>query len=71
MVNVRPAEHLGSIVVIVVAWELCWYRYEVDLSEAGAQAAAVAQGTEVAELAREEREPNAVADEAGALALAA
>ncbi len=32
-VSVRSAEHLESVVVIVVAWELCWYRYEVDLSE--------------------------------------
>ncbi len=32
-VTVRSAEHLESIVRIVVAWELCWYRYEVDLGE--------------------------------------
>ena len=32
-VCVRPAEHLDEAVRIVVAWELCWYRYEVDLTE--------------------------------------
>ena len=33
VVSVRSAEHLESVVRIVVAWELCWYRYEVDLGE--------------------------------------
>ena len=32
-VTVRSAEQLESVVSIVVAWELCWYRYEVDLSD--------------------------------------
>ncbi|HEX5853568.1 MAG TPA: hypothetical protein VFY36_10800 [Solirubrobacteraceae bacterium] len=68
-INVRSAEHLDSVVRIVVAWELCWYRYEVDLSEAGAETRIVAQGTELDELAREERVANAVADEAGLLSL--
>jgi hypothetical protein len=70
-VNVRSAEHLESVVRIVVAWELCWYRYEVDLSEEPAEAQVVAQGTELSELAVEEREGNALAGDAGALALAA
>src|SRR5450756_400499 len=31
-VKVRPAENaVGDVVAILVAWELCWYRYEVDL----------------------------------------
>ena len=46
-VNIRSAEHLDSVVSIVVAWELCWYRYEVDLSEPVAVAQAIAQGTEL------------------------
>jgi hypothetical protein len=70
-VNVRSAEHLASVVVIVVAWELCWYRYEVDLSEAEVDVRVLAQGTELSELAREERIVNAVAGESGALALTA
>jgi hypothetical protein len=69
MVTVRSAEHLSSVVSIVVAWELCWYRYEVDLSEPVVEAQVIAQGTELAELAREDRIANAVAGESGALAL--
>ncbi|HUB74781.1 MAG TPA: hypothetical protein VL979_12200 [Solirubrobacteraceae bacterium] len=70
-VSVRSAEHLASVVVIVVAWELCWYRYEVDLSEGGSEAQLSAQGTELAQLAREDRLANALAVESGQLALAA
>jgi hypothetical protein len=69
MVTVRSAEHLSSVVSIVVAWELCWYRYEVDLSEPVVEAQVIAQGTELAELAREDRLANALAGEAGTLAL--
>jgi hypothetical protein len=68
-VNVRSAEHLASVVRIVVAWELCWYRYEVDLSEPGAEAQAIAQGTELSELAHEDRAANAHASESGTLSL--
>jgi hypothetical protein len=68
-VSVRSAEHLSSVVSIVVAWELCWYRYEVDLSEPVAQAQMIAQGSELAELAREDRLANAAAAESGKLAL--
>ena len=32
-VNIRSAEHVDGAVAIVVAWELCWYRYEVDLGD--------------------------------------
>ncbi len=70
VVNVTSAEHLASVVRIVVAWELCWYRYEVDLSEDIPVAVVLAQGTELAELSREERTGNALAHESGALSLA-
>jgi hypothetical protein len=70
VVNVRSAEHLASVVRIVVAWELSWYRYEVDLSEEPVQARVLAQGTELSELAREERVANAIVADAGALSLA-
>jgi hypothetical protein len=70
LVNVRSAEHLSSVVSIVVAWELCWYRYEVDLSEPVVEAQVIAQGTELAELARDDRRPNATASESGKLELA-
>jgi hypothetical protein len=70
VISVRSAEHLESVVRIVVAWELCWYRYEVDLGEEPALAQAAGQGTEISELQREEREGNAVASPLGAIALA-
>jgi hypothetical protein len=70
LVNVRSAEHLASVVRIVVAWELCWYRYEVDLSEPEAVAEVIAQGSELGELPREDRVPNANATDGGSLVLA-
>jgi hypothetical protein len=70
LVTVREAEHLASIVDIVVAWELCWYRYAVDLGEERPLTVATGQGNELHELRHEEREGNASADESGALTLA-
>jgi len=70
LVTVRSAEHLDSVVSIVVAWELCWYRYEVDLSEPVVEALVISQGTELSELAREDRVGNAAAAESGMLQLA-
>jgi hypothetical protein len=70
MVTVRSAEHLESVVWIVVAWELCWYRYEVDISEPVVEALVIAQGTELSELPREDRVGNAGAAESGVLLLA-
>jgi len=69
-VTVREGEAVASSVVIVLAWELCWYTYEVDLDDLqGLQARAIAQGTELTELGPEDRLGNALADERGALAL--
>ncbi len=68
-VSVRYSEHARSVVMIVIAWELCWYRYEVDLDEVPAVAHAVGQGTELGELMREESVANALADESGTLRL--
>lgn len=67
-VAVRPLADSGSVVTIVVAWELCWYRYDVDLGDEAAGALVTAQGTELAELTPEDRLVNATADEHGALA---
>jgi hypothetical protein len=69
-VSMLAAEHLDSAIRITVAWELCWYRYEVDLSEQPPEVRALAQGTELSELPREERHGNARATPAGTLALA-
>jgi hypothetical protein len=67
-VTVRVLEDSGSRVAIVVAWELCWYRYEVDLGEETAGAQLVGQGMELEELPEADRRSNAGADERGALA---
>jgi hypothetical protein len=69
-VSVRSAEHLDSVVRIVVAWELCWYRYEVDLSDGPGEARLIGQGSELSELERDDRLANALAGDSGALALA-
>jgi hypothetical protein len=66
-VTVRPLEDSGSTVAIVVAWELCWYRYEVDLGDEAAGSQLVAQGMELDELPEEDRLANAAADERGEL----
>jgi hypothetical protein len=66
-VSVRTAEHASSVILIVVAWELCWYRYAVDLDEPEAGARLAEQGTELAELAHEDRVLNALAEESGTL----
>ncbi len=58
-VCVRPAEHLLGAVRITHAWELCWYRYEVDMTDEPPQARPLEQGTELAQLSREERHANA------------
>jgi hypothetical protein len=69
-VTVRPGEAVASSVVIVLAWELCWYAYEVDLDDMeGVEVRALAQGSELSELRPEDRLANALADERGLLAL--
>jgi hypothetical protein len=70
-VSVLPSETEGAIVSIVVAWELCWYRYEVDLADEAAGVRVTDQGAELSELTAAEQVPNAAADERGRLVLAA
>ena len=61
----------GSVVKIVVAWELCWYRWEVDLADEASNGVRPAgQGYELSELAVEEQTANAAVDEGGGLVLA-
>jgi hypothetical protein len=66
-VSVRPVSTRPSLVNVVVSWELCWYRYAIDLSEDVPSVRVDAQGYELDELLPEEREANAVCDEHGAL----
>ncbi len=65
-----PDEVHPALVRIVVSWELCWYRYEVDLSEQGPSVRLDGQGYELDELTELERIPNATADDVGQLRLA-
>jgi hypothetical protein len=68
-VTVRPIMDSVDRVVIVIAWELSWYRYEVDLGPEASGASVVAQGTELSELVDEDRLANAVAAADGTLSL--
>jgi hypothetical protein len=68
-VAVLPSPGHSSTVFLIASWELCWYRYEVDLSEDRPTVRVAAQGYELDELAAEERRMNASCDESGALEL--
>ena len=70
MVTVRPVAEHPSVVGLVVAWELCWYRYEFDLADEDSGVRLAAQGQELDELPRADREPNAVCNERGLLTAA-
>lgn len=66
-VTVRPVE--GSRMQVVIAWELTWYRFEVDLARESDGVRAAGHGTSLQDLTPGEVEPNAVADEHGYLYL--
>ena len=68
-VAVQPVDARPGLVNLVLSWELCWYRYEVDLSDDQPGVRLVGQGYELDELPAQERQANAVSDETGALAL--
>ncbi|HXR13955.1 MAG TPA: hypothetical protein VN740_04775 [Solirubrobacteraceae bacterium] len=68
-----PYVHVGPlhdevVVEVLVAWELCWYRFDADLE--GDIVHKRAQGYELTELGGELAEANAAADPDGRLALA-
>jgi hypothetical protein len=70
-VSVRPSGAEASQVEVVVAWELCWYRYEVDLAAEGTTGVRLSgQGYELGELDPHDRAANGAADDHGLLALA-
>jgi hypothetical protein len=71
IVAVRPSATEGSVVTIVVAWELSWYRFEVDLGNEAAGVRVSEQGSELSELDEGDQTANAAADETGRLHLAA
>ncbi len=49
-VAVLPSGSRSALVNVVVAWELCWYRYELDLSDEMPAVRVIAQGYELDEL---------------------
>ncbi|HEX5900280.1 MAG TPA: hypothetical protein VFY32_12830 [Solirubrobacteraceae bacterium] len=71
IVAARPSATEGSVVTIVVGWELSWYRFEVDLADEATGPRITGQGTELAELDAADQVPNAAADDHGLLHLVA
>jgi hypothetical protein len=69
-VAVLPVES-SSVVTVTVAWELCWYRYEVDLADERGGVRVADQGYELTELTENEQVANAAADDRGVLQAAA
>ncbi len=53
-VCVLPSSSRPSLVTLVVSWELCWYRFEVDLSDEVPGVRSAGQGYELSELDPEE-----------------
>lgn len=62
-------DHL-TLVRIVASWELCWYRYEVDLANPRASVRLDGQGYELSELTPAEQVASALADDDGQLHVA-
>lgn len=71
VVSVRPSPVEGAIVAITIAWELAWYRFEVDLGDEGAGVRPVARGNELRELEPAELEATNALDAEGRIVAAA
>jgi hypothetical protein len=67
-VHASPDAAAAREVTIVVAWELSWYRYRVDLGDADEPILLLEKGDELAELEEPLRQWNALADDNGHLA---
>jgi hypothetical protein len=69
-VVITPNAQQASVVHITVVWELCWYRYEVELaSDAGHAVRLIQQGSELSQLPSDQP-ANAAADDRGLLVMA-
>jgi len=66
-VRAAPSTDAPSEVAVLVAWELSWYRYRVDLGDALEPIVLVEKGTELEELPELMREWNGSADAEGRL----
>jgi hypothetical protein len=68
-VSAVAQEEAPSEVTVVVAWELSWYRYRVDLGDAETPVTLEDKGFELSEIDERLREWNAAADAEGQLTL--
>jgi hypothetical protein len=68
-VAVVPELDQPSSVTVVVAWELSWYRFRVDLADSQDPVATLANGDEIEEIDEELREWNATVDAEGRIVL--
>jgi hypothetical protein len=68
-VAVYPTDPTASVVNLVVSWELCWYRYQVELSDEVPHVRVSDQGYMLDELTEVDRQGNASADDRGRLTL--
>jgi hypothetical protein len=68
-VSVRPSSTEGAVVSIVAAWEITWYRFEVDLGNEAAGVRKTDQGAELSELDPEDLVANGAAAADGTLSL--
>jgi hypothetical protein len=64
-VSIRPDAGAASEVSLVVAWELSWYRFRIDLGDEDDPVAMLAKGDELAEIAGHTGEWNAALDGEG------
>jgi hypothetical protein len=62
-----PSIEQPSFVTVVVAWELSWYRFRVDLGDAADPVSLVANGEEVEQIDETLRDWNATIDDEGRL----
>jgi hypothetical protein len=70
LVSVVPVANARGRISVLVGWELCWYRFEVELAEETDSVALAEQGDELSELGAAPPPANATADEHGELRLA-
>ncbi len=71
VVAVRPSPSESGIVRITIAWELAWYRFEVDLGDSDGGVRPVARGNELRELDQLELQPTNALSDAGLIVPAA
>ncbi len=64
-VSTQPDVGQGSQVSVVVAWELSWYRYRVDLGDEGDPVMMLEKGDEIEQIDESLRDWNATLDEHG------